>query len=353
MDFVSRIEDAVAASEVLLAVVGRSWAAAAHPDGRRRLHDPADIVRLEVGAALRGHVPVIPVLVAGAEMPRPEELPNPLLPLARHNATRIDDDRFHHDVDRLLAALDQLLAAEPATGQPSVVRCQRCGAGNPAGARFCQACGAAEPAGGREVRTNVTVMAILATVAGEPGTALAPELLRQVLTGYRARTAEVIGRHGGMVVDAGDETVVAVFGVPRPHEEDAVRAVRAAAELATTRAPSSLTSKPPEASVSTYASGSSPGRWSSPTPAARRFRLASRSASPPGSPGRPRPARSCSGRPPSGSPAARSPSSRSCRPPMKRGATRPPTTASWPPARTPQGRPASAMVETGRAWYKS
>jgi class 3 adenylate cyclase/tetratricopeptide (TPR) repeat protein len=234
VDFVGRIEDAVGACEILLALIGRSWAAAAHPDGRRRLHDPADIVRLEIAAALRRHVPVIPVLVGAAEMPRPEELPDPLVPLARHNATRIDDDRFHHDADRLIAALDRLLGAEPATGQPAVVACPRCGTQNPGGARFCLACGSevGEPAvGRREVRKTVTVVACAAIVAAGPGAALDPEPLRQVLAGYHGRTAEVIGRHGGTVVDASGETVVAVFGVPRLHEDDAVRAVRAAAEF--------------------------------------------------------------------------------------------------------------------------
>ena len=231
VDFMARIEEAVAACEVLLTLVGRGWATAAHPDGRRRLDDPADMVRLEIASALRRHVPVIPVLVGGAEMPRPEELPGPLLPLARHNATRIDDARFHDDADRLIAALDQLLSAEPVADQPAVVRCRRCGAENPAGARFCSACGAEEPAGSREVRRTVTVLAAVATVAGQPGTGLEPERLGQALTGHHDRTAEVVGRHGGTVVDAGEETVLAVFGVPSPRRDDAVRAVRAAAEL--------------------------------------------------------------------------------------------------------------------------
>ena len=234
VDLLARIEDAVGACEVLLAVIGPGWLAATHPDGRRRLHDAADIVRLEIAAALSRHVPVIPVLVGRAVMPPPDELPGPLLPLARHRATRIDDDRFHHDADRLIAALDRLLGAEPGAGQPATVACQRCRAETPAGARFCLACGAAvgePPAGRREVRKTVTVVACAATVAAGPGGALDPESLRQVLGGYHGRTAEVVGRHGGTVAEVIGEAVMAVFGVPRLHEDDAVRAVRAAAEL--------------------------------------------------------------------------------------------------------------------------
>src|SRR6185503_11993481 len=59
-DFVEYIEDAVGSCDVLIAVIGRDWSSATNPDGSRRLEDPEDFVRLEVGAGLERDVRVIP-----------------------------------------------------------------------------------------------------------------------------------------------------------------------------------------------------------------------------------------------------------------------------------------------------
>ena len=69
---------------MLLAVIGPHWLAAGQ-DGQRRLDDPADFVRLEIEAALARGVRVIPVLVDGAQLPRPEQLP---ASLGRRRAAR-------------------------------------------------------------------------------------------------------------------------------------------------------------------------------------------------------------------------------------------------------------------------
>jgi hypothetical protein len=66
-DFVERIEQAVGAVDVLVAVIGRDWAPT-DPSGRPRLDDPNDFVRLEIGSALRRDIRVIPVLVRGAAL---------------------------------------------------------------------------------------------------------------------------------------------------------------------------------------------------------------------------------------------------------------------------------------------
>ena len=73
-DFRKVIEQQVASCGVLLAVIGKSWltSSASDAQGRRRLDDPHDFVRLETATALRRDIPVIPVLVHGAQMPRPE-----------------------------------------------------------------------------------------------------------------------------------------------------------------------------------------------------------------------------------------------------------------------------------------
>src|SRR5215472_941437 len=69
VDFAEEISRAVAACEVLVAVIGPAWLTVTDGRGQRRLDDPDDIVRLEIGAALSRDVRVIPILVEGAVMP--------------------------------------------------------------------------------------------------------------------------------------------------------------------------------------------------------------------------------------------------------------------------------------------
>jgi TIR domain len=107
VDFAQAIERAVGGCGVLLAVIGPRWLTPA--EGRRRLDDPDDIVRREIQAGLARNIPVIPVLVDEAPMPRREELPGDLGPLARRNALHLSYDRYEYDVGKLLAAVDKTL----------------------------------------------------------------------------------------------------------------------------------------------------------------------------------------------------------------------------------------------------
>ncbi|HEX5879061.1 MAG TPA: adenylate/guanylate cyclase domain-containing protein [Actinomycetota bacterium] len=112
--------------------------------------------------------------------------------------------------------------------------CGRCGEDNPARARFCLACGSPLAASGvgREVRKTVTV--VFSDLVGFTplGERLDPESLREVMTRFYDRAAEVLARHGGTVTKFIGDAVMAVYGIPRLHEDDALRAVRGAAELA-------------------------------------------------------------------------------------------------------------------------
>jgi len=113
-----------------------------------------------------------------------------------------------------------------------VPACPRCGEDNPPHARFCLACGTAlteTPA--REVRKTVTV--VFVDIAGSTGMGerLDPESLRRVMTRYFDEMRAVVERHGGTVEKFIGDAVMAVFGVPVLHEDDALRAVRAAAEM--------------------------------------------------------------------------------------------------------------------------
>jgi hypothetical protein len=109
VDFVERINSAVGAADALLVVVGRGWLNAKNLDGERRLDDPKDFVRLEVGTALSGDPVVIPVLVGGATMPQEDQLPEDLALLARRNAVTLSDADWRAGMGRLVAALRRIV----------------------------------------------------------------------------------------------------------------------------------------------------------------------------------------------------------------------------------------------------
>ena len=108
-DFVEVITGAVASCDVLLALIGRRWLTVTSQDGRRRLDNPDDFVRLEIEAALTRNVRVIPILVEAAQMPRADELPASLAKLPRRQALELSSSRFGSDTQRLLRTLDRTL----------------------------------------------------------------------------------------------------------------------------------------------------------------------------------------------------------------------------------------------------
>ncbi len=114
-----------------------------------------------------------------------------------------------------------------------MVVCSSCGAENREGARFCDSCGAAlaETAPAREVRKVVTVLFCDVTGSTALGERIDPESLRRVMARYFETAKAVVERHGGTVEKFIGDAVMAVFGVPAVHEDDALRAVRAADEL--------------------------------------------------------------------------------------------------------------------------
>jgi hypothetical protein len=93
--------------DVLLAVIGPKWLTV-RQGKLRRLDDPADYVRREIAAALERKIPVIPVLVGKAFMPRAQELPPALESLGSCQAAELREDRFHADVDELIKRIAAL-----------------------------------------------------------------------------------------------------------------------------------------------------------------------------------------------------------------------------------------------------
>jgi hypothetical protein len=104
-DFRKAIDRSVATCGVLLAIIGKSWLNSKNDRGELRLENPSDFVRLETAAALRRDIPVIPVLIHGAAMPRSEQLPADIRELAYRNGVELSHPRWSSDVQLLIKAL--------------------------------------------------------------------------------------------------------------------------------------------------------------------------------------------------------------------------------------------------------
>ncbi len=110
VDYIDHLEHVMDTCDVCIPVIGSRWADVTTADGRRRLDEPDDLVRLEIQRALeRDDVTVIPVLVDGARMPGEHELPEGLRALARRNACELTDSRWDYDVERLCRGLRDAL----------------------------------------------------------------------------------------------------------------------------------------------------------------------------------------------------------------------------------------------------
>src|SRR6185503_1815003 len=112
-DFRRAIDQQVASCGVLLALIGRDWLDAQNESGKRRLDDPSDFVRLETASALKRDIPVIPVLVRGASMPRADELPEDLRDLAFRNAVELTHARWDSNLQVLVKALTPYVQTKP------------------------------------------------------------------------------------------------------------------------------------------------------------------------------------------------------------------------------------------------
>jgi TIR domain len=122
LDFRRVLEKQLASCGVLLAVIGDTWTSIKNDAGLRRIDDPADLVRLEIAAALRREIPVVPVLVRGARLPRQDELPDDLKDLVYRNAFELTHVRWESDVAALIEALRRVLPEPDKPDPRNIVR---------------------------------------------------------------------------------------------------------------------------------------------------------------------------------------------------------------------------------------
>ena len=114
IDFREHIRATIEESGVMLVVVGPRWIGGER-GGQPRIHAETDYVRIEVETAFKGDIPVIPLLVGGAVMPEPSQLPENIREFAYKNVVRVDSGRdFDHHINGLIRAMDKILGkAQP------------------------------------------------------------------------------------------------------------------------------------------------------------------------------------------------------------------------------------------------
>ena len=115
-DFVKLLTEKVATCDVLLAVIGTQWGDLRDENGNRRLDDPDDFVRVEIKAALKRNIPVIPILLDGTKIPSASSLPEDIRPLSFRNALDLRHASFQKDLDRLVRELTAL----PSPPEPAI-----------------------------------------------------------------------------------------------------------------------------------------------------------------------------------------------------------------------------------------
>jgi hypothetical protein len=120
-DYIAVLEAWVDQCDILLALIGPGWVDATDPKtGRRRLDNPNDFVRIEIRKGLARGIPVVPVLLDGAQLPDAGRLPQELHRLLRYNAAFIEHRTVDADVDRLIRGLPlQGSVSTPAATGPS------------------------------------------------------------------------------------------------------------------------------------------------------------------------------------------------------------------------------------------
>jgi TIR domain len=118
-DFVKVLSVEVEKCDVLLAVIGPNWLDAKDEEGNRRLDSENDFVRIEIAAALKRDIPVIPILLEGTSVPKAARLPEEIKDLSRRNGLKVRHASFHSDMDKLVRQLRGAHSPMPPPPRPT------------------------------------------------------------------------------------------------------------------------------------------------------------------------------------------------------------------------------------------
>jgi TIR domain len=117
-DYLPDIRDAIVASQVVLAIVGKRWLTAVDETGAPRIDDPNDVVRYELALAFKTGKTVIPIRLEDTRLPAKGSLPLDLQPLAGKGAVSLGDERWEYDVATIIQSIERALGIQqgpPAT----------------------------------------------------------------------------------------------------------------------------------------------------------------------------------------------------------------------------------------------
>lgn len=104
-NFENKIVCEIEKSDAVLVFIGKKWLEPAQPGGKGRIWEPDDYVRVEVRTALARDILVLPVLVDGAQMPKPDWLPGDVQAIATKNALPLRHETFDDDTENVVATV--------------------------------------------------------------------------------------------------------------------------------------------------------------------------------------------------------------------------------------------------------
>jgi len=107
--FPERIEDTIRNCAVMLVIMGKQWVALAGTDGTPRILQEGDWVRREIEIAVAAGVEIIPILIEGAQMPRPDQVPASFGDFCQRNAITITDENYSPSMERLIDTVKDAL----------------------------------------------------------------------------------------------------------------------------------------------------------------------------------------------------------------------------------------------------